>query len=288
MNNQKTLASKLFGGFNTIFFILLSIATFYPFWYELCASFSSSEGLLRGGLLLWPRNFNLESYNFVLGSRYIWIAYKNSIFITIAGTILSVIITAALAYTVSKKNLPGKKVLIVFILVTLLFEGGIIPTYLVVRGLGLVNSLWALILLAIAGPYNLLVMRSFFVTLPEEMEESAFIDGANPIVIFFMIILPLSMPVIATVALWVAVGLWNNYFNGVMFLNERSKYILPVLLRDIIAGQDVFKEEGIISKTSSDTVIAATVVVALVPILCVYPFLQQFFVKGVMVGSVKG
>lgn len=285
---KKSFGGKVFDICNTIFLILLGIITFYPFWYEVCISFSKGEQALRGGLFFWPKDFTIEAYKVVLGGQYIWQAFRNSFFVTIVGTVIGVMITASLAYPMAKRMLPGKKILTVFILATLLFHGGIIPTYLTVRKLGLVNSLWALILLGAANPFNVMVMRNFFANIPEEIEESAFIDGASPIRIFTVLILPLSMPVIATISLWLSVFLWNDFFRGVMFLNDRTKFVLPVLLREIIQSESQIQSDGRMTETITQTITASTVVIALIPILCVYPFLQKYFVKGVMVGSVKG
>jgi ABC-type glycerol-3-phosphate transport system permease component len=205
----------------------------------------------------------------------------------LVGTALSVILTASTAYPLVKSGLPGKNFVTFLILFTMLFSGGIIPTYLLVKSLGLINSLWALIIPGAISAYNVLVMRSFFANLPVELEESATMDGANPIRIFFTIIFPLSTPVLATIALWEAVGLWNNFLQALIYLNDRSKYTLPVLLRDIINGQQQLQQAGIFSDTSSDSVIAATIVMSILPILCVYPFLQKYFTKGVMIGAIK-
>jgi ABC-type glycerol-3-phosphate transport system permease component len=169
----------------------------------------------------------------------------------------------------------------------MLFGGGIIPTYLLVKNLGLINSLWSLIVPTAISAYNVIVMRSFFVGIPAELEESAMIDGANPLRIFFTLILPLSTPVLATIALWDAVGIWNNFLQALIYLNDRDKFTLPIMLQQIIIGQQQNMNEGINSDTSTDSVIAATIILTILPILCVYPFLQKHFVKGVMIGAVK-
>ncbi|WP_309119002.1 carbohydrate ABC transporter permease [Paenibacillus sp.] len=243
---------------------------------------------MKGGAFLWPRGFTIEAYRFVLESEYIWIAYRNSVFITVIGTAAAVLFTATTSYPLVKSGLPARKAFLYGILFTLLFNGGIIPTYLLVKGVGLLNSLWALILPNAVSAFNVIIMMSFFRTIPAELEESAMIDGANPIRTFFQIILPLSKPVLATIAVWEAVGLWNNYLQAIFYLNDKSSYILPVLLKDIIQGQELAQLTGEITGSSTDSVIAATIILAIIPIICVYPFLQKYFVKGTLIGSVKG
>lgn len=276
-----------FHWFNTVFFLAFASATFYPLWHEFSVSFSSPEGAAKGGFFLWPREFNAEAYRVMFATPYIWRAYSNSAFITIVGTILSTFLTACTAYPLVIRGLPAKRMITLAILFTMLFSGGMIPTYLLVKSLGLVNTLWAIILPTAISAYNVLVMRSFFDTLPGELEESATMDGANPIVTFFWIILPLSTPVLATVALWEAVGLWNNFLQSLIYLNDKNLYTLPLLLRDLISGQQAAMQSGVFTKTSSDSVIAATVILTMLPILCVYPFLQKYFTKGVLIGAVK-
>jgi putative aldouronate transport system permease protein len=276
-----------FPAVNSVFLILLAIITLYPFWHEVSLSFSSAEEATAGGFFFWPRQFTTLAYQVLLKSNFIWTAYANSTFITVVGSIFSTVLTASTAYPLIKRGMPGRNAVTFLILFTMLFSGGIIPSYLLVKELGLINSLWALIIPGAITAYNVLIMQSFFMSLPSELEESATIDGANAIHIFVRIILPLSMPVLATVLLWEAVGQWNNFFQALIYLNERDKYTLPVLLRDIINGQQMAERSGVFSQTTTESVIAATVVLTLIPILCVYPFLQKHFAKGVMIGAVK-
>jgi putative aldouronate transport system permease protein len=270
------------------FLLFAAIVTFYPFWYEICVSFSSYEQAVIGGIFILPREFTFRAYIDVISTKSIWIAFKNSALTTITGTILSVFITALTAYPLSKRRIPGNKFMVGLVLFTMLFGGGMIPLYIVVNKLGLINSLWSLVLPTLISSYNVFIIKNFFEAIPEEIEESAFIDGANPIQVFLKLILPLSMPVIATVSLWVAVGTWNNFYNALIFLNKRDKYTLPLLIRDIIQGQQQARETGEIGKSALESVIAATIVISIIPIVCFYPFLQKHFVKGVMIGSVKG
>ncbi|WP_328803575.1 carbohydrate ABC transporter permease [Paenibacillus silvestris] len=266
---------------------MLTLVTLYPMWREVAVSFSGMEEAMKGGLFLWPRDFTTDAYVNILHSRYLWLAYGNSLFITLVGTLIGVFLTAATAFPLIKQDLPGKKMFVLLILFTMLFSGGIIPTYLLVKSVGLINSLWSLILPTAISAYNVIVMMSFFRTLPRELDESATMDGAHAIRIFGSVILPLSKPVLATIALWEAVGYWNNYLQALYYLNDKSKYVLPVLLRDIINGQTIAQMTGESTGSSTESVIAATTIMAVLPILIVYPFLQKYFVQGTLIGSVK-
>lgn len=278
---------NLFSIFNIIFLSVLTLVTLYPMWREVAVSFSGMEEAMKGGLFLWPKDFTTDAYVNILHSRYLWLAYGNSLFITLVGTLIGVFLTAATAFPLIKQDLPGKKVFVLLILFTMLFSGGIIPTYLLVKSVGLINSLWSLILPTAISAYNVIVMMSFFRTLPRELDESATMDGAHAIRIFGSVILPLSKPVLATIALWEAVGYWNNYLQALYYLNDKSKYVLPVLLRDIINGQTIAQMTGESTGSSTESVIAATTIMAVLPILIVYPFLQKYFVQGTLIGSVK-
>jgi putative aldouronate transport system permease protein len=292
LSSRKSGAFKKNGGifqlFNGTFLLLFALATLYPLWYEICLSFSSADEVTKGGSFLWPKQFTLDSYRTLLGTNMIWQTYFNTAFVTVVGTILSVLLTAATAYPLTKSILPGRKWFIFGILFTMMFSGGVIPTYLLVKQLGLLNSLWSLILPGMITAYNALVMMSFFQTIPAEIEESAEMDGANPLRIFVRLILPLSMPVLATIALWVAVAQWNEFFTALLYINDRSYYTLSLLLKDLISGQDYARFTGEMTNTSTESVIGATIVATILPILCVYPFLQKYFVQGVMIGSIKG
>jgi putative aldouronate transport system permease protein len=289
MNYVKSgVPDKIFDIANHLFFILISLVMLYPFWQEICISLSSGAEATRGGFFLLPRQFTAEAYSIVMGTSFIWTAYGNSIFTTVLATVLGVFFTSLTAYPMSKRKLPGNKIITFMVVFSMIFSGGIIPTYIVVNKIGLINSLWALILVPLIGPFNTIVVRNFFEAIPEEIEESAFMDGANPLRIFFTIILPLSKPVLATVSLWIAVFTWNNFMGALIYLNDRNKYTLPRLIRDVIAGQMFARETGEGGQLAIESVIGATIVATVLPIMCIYPFLQKYFVKGVMIGSVKG
>ncbi len=285
---RKSIGERIFEILNVTILIALGIAMFYPFWHELCLSLSSSTEATRGGVFFYPREFTVEAYTQVLESSFIWVAFKNSILSTIAVTVIGGLFTAMLAYGLSKKQIVGSKTLSFIVIFCMIFNGGLIPTYLTINNFGLVDSLWALILLAAVTPYNTIIMKNFFSSLPAELEEAAFIDGANPMKIFFTIILPLSKAVLATVGLWLAVANWNNFMGGLIYLHSRENFTLPIYIRQVIDGQILARETGEGAETAVESIVGATIMVSVFPILCVYPFLQKYFVKGVMIGSVKG
>ncbi len=288
MGINKSFEDKLFHIINYSVFTIFSITMIYPIWHIVCLSISDPNMAKVGGFFFAPKGFSTDAYEGVLASTYIWTAFGNSAFITIMGVILSVVCTSGMAYLLSKKEIPGTGFLMKLVIFSLLFNGGMIPTYMVVRYTGLIDTLWALIIPGIFSSYNLIILRNFFQNLPPSLEESALIDGAGYMRIFAQIILPLSKPVLATIAIWVAVGQWNGYLGGLLYLYDRDLYILPLLVRDIVMGAADVSSEDTSSITNAEVVNAATIVIATVPILVVYPFLQKYFTKGIMLGSVKG
>lgn len=284
---RKRFSSKFFDVGNSLFLLLLSAITLYPLWHEISLSLSSKAEALRGGFFFWPRGLTMQAYTSVLSSDYIWVAYGNTIFITVVGTVLSLFVTSSMAYPLAKRTLPLKNVWLSLIVFTMIFSGGMIPVYLVVKQLGLLNSLWALILPNLVTAFNVIIVINFIRGIPEEVEESAVMDGANPIRIYLSIIVPLCKPVLATLALWIAVGLWNNFFQALIYLNDKSLTTLPLLIRQIISGQQLAEQTGQLADSSTESVIASTIILSIIPILAIYPFLQRYFVKGVMLGSVK-
>lgn len=275
---------------NSFVIVFLCGIMLYPFWYQINLSVSDAILSRHGGAFLIPSGFSLEAYETVLRSKAIRYGFGNTLFVTLAGTALSLLVTAATAYPLARRDLPLRRGFSWMVLLPLIFGGGMIPTYLVVRQIGLINSHWALILPSLVASYNVIIMRNFFQNLPAELEESAYIDGADDLLIFVRIVLPLSGPVLATIGLWLAVGYWNQYFNALLYLNSRDKRVLQQVLMEIInssRADDVLMVENPAGITP-ETVKAASIMITSVPILCVYPFLQRFFVKGVMLGAVKG
>lgn len=274
-----------------IFMILigLSMITLIPFLQVLTISLSSSAEVNKFGLHLFLTKFDLEGYKVLLSNETIWRAYLNTIVRTVLGTSLSVFLTILGAYPLSKRNLPNRKLFTGIIVFTMYFSGGIIPSYILVNDLGLRNSMAALILPGAINAFNLIIVRNFFMTLPESVEESARIDGAGDIYILFKIIIPLSTAIIATISLWYAVGHWNAWFDCMIYITSQKKYVLQMVLRQILLeGQTQDISSAVQQAVNSETMKMATLVASILPIMCVYPFLQKYFVKGVMVGSLKG
>lgn len=267
---------------------LFGIVTLYPFLNVLAVSLSEAEPVLRGDISVLPRGFNFDAYKSVMQSSTIWTGYKNTLFVVALETFFGVICTAMTAYPLSKSSLPGKKFFLIFVSITIWFTAGMIPRFLVMKNLGLLDSLVGLVLANLITGYNVTVMRNFFLGIPASLEESALLDGCNDMQVLFKIILPLSKPVIATISLWIAVASWNNFFEPMLFISSNAKYTLQIFLRDIVVNANVAASDMEVGAVTSDMIRYATIMVATLPVLCVYPFIQKYFVKGVMVGAVKG
>lgn len=293
MKKESGWFDRIFNIINYTFLILLVIATLYPLLYVLFASFSDSSQLLANKGLLWkPVGFSLDAYKSVLANPGIGIGFRNTLFIVVFGVIVNLFMTALGAYVLSRKNVMWNKVFMFFIVFTMFFGGGLIPLYLIVKGVGLLDSLWSTILPFAISTFNLIIMRTSFMGIPDSLEESAKIDGANHFTILFRIIIPLSMPVIAVMILYYAVDKWNGWFYASVFIKSRELFPLQLVLREILIANST---ESMSAGASAgdrfqigETIKYATIMVATIPILCIYPFLQRYFVKGVMVGSLKG
>ena len=256
-------------------------------------SFSSMEATLQGGAFLYPKGFNLDTYESVFKNQQVYTGFATSIMVTVIGTVLGTLLTAMTAYPLSKSRLRGGKVLMVIVLITMIFAAGMIPSFLLIQGLGLIDNRLSLILPALVSAYNCIIMKNFFMSIPESLEESARIDGANDIRIFFSIIVPLSKATIATIALFMAVAYWNDYFSTVLYIRSPEKWSLQAVLRYLLTNtQQAMAQAGVqtvsTSNMNSETIKAGTIVISTVPILVVYPFVQKYFVTGVMIGGVKG
>lgn len=278
---------------NTLLMIFLMIITLYPFLYVLFASLSDpNEFIAHSGTLLYPLSPNLDSYWAVLNNPNILIGYKNTIFIVVVGTGINLLMTCVGAYFLSRTGPMLKKPIMILITVTMFVDGGMIPNYLLVRDLGMYDTLWALIIPGAISTYNMIIMRTMFQSIPASLEESARIDGAGEWTILFKLILPLSIPTIAVIGLFYAVGHWNSWFSANIYLRDKNKFPLQLILRDIVVKSEV--DDMTIgaafgnSYAMSFTIKYATVIVATVPILILYPWIQKYFVKGVMIGSLKG
>lgn len=278
---------------NTVFLGLLSIVCIYPVLYVCFASLSDSGRIMEHTGLLWkPLGFNVEAYRAVLKNPVIASGYLNTIFVVVVGTAFNVALTSLGAYFLSRKNVMLKNAVMTMIVITMFFSGGLIPFYLTVKMLGMYNSLWALIIPTGINTYNLIIMRTSFMAIPDSMEEAAVIDGAGHIRVLTQIVLPLSKSIVAVMVLYYGVAHWNEWFNAMVFLNNRSKFPLQLVLREILIQNDTQSMTQGVSVTDGisvqESVKYAVIIVATVPILCIYPFLQKYFVKGVLVGALKG
>jgi putative aldouronate transport system permease protein len=290
---KQSRAEKIFNIGNYALFTLLSLMMLYPFWHQLMMSLSNVHAAAAGGVFLWPKNFSLSTYQTVLRSRSILSGFRVSAIVTVCGTLTGTLITAMLAYPLSKIHLRGNAFFMFVIVFTMLFNGGMIPNYMLIRDLKMQDTLFALILPNLAGAFNIIIMRSFFASLPSSLEESAKIDGANDVLVFFRIIAPLSMATVATIALFTAVMYWNDFFSTVLYITTKSKWSMQAELRNLLMNtSQAMRDSGVEVTTSltisENTVKAASIIVTTTPILIVYPFLQKYFVKGVMIGSIKG
>ena len=291
MNSIKPSKSyRVFQVFNTVLMILILFITLYPFVYLVAQSFSSDAAVSAGQVTFFPVDFTLDTYKYLLKDDSFFKYYGNTILYTVVGTLISVIGTALLAYPLSKPRLRLNKFFTPFVVFTMYFTGGIIPNYiLVTQWLGLQDSMLAIILPCAISTFNLLVMKSFFAGLPEELEEAASIDGMGVYGIFVKIILPLSKPILATMALFYMVGMWNEWFAPMMYLDSRDKWPIALWVRQLVEGANN-TEIGSSAEASSvqATLKSATMVLTSIPIICVYPFVQKYFVQGMTIGAVKG
>ncbi|KKC48940.1 MULTISPECIES: carbohydrate ABC transporter permease [Paenibacillus] len=286
MKIKESFGSRLFDAANILFMLLLMAVMVYPMLYVISASVSSNALVASGAVLLWPKGLTTAAYDQLVGNRDVWISYWNTIRYTAVQVALTLLVTAAMAYPLSKKWLPGRRPILLMAAFTLLFGGGMIPTFLVVQKLGLLDSIWAIVLPSLVSTWYLFIMRTFFEALPEELEDAATIDGCNPLQVLLRVVLPLSMPVMATIGLFTAVNQWNSFFDALIYLNDRSLYPLQIMLRNILIAGETVQGEG--DLTHLETLKYAMIVIATLPILCVYPFIQKYFVQGAMIGGVKG
>lgn len=294
---KTTKGEKIFYAVNYLLLSLVALACLYPFLYIIATSFSSSRAVNSGEVYIWPVEFNLEAYKQLLLDGQIFISMRNTVLLTVVGTFLNLAMTVLCAYSLSKTRLRGRSIFTALIVFTMLFSGGMIPNFLLVRSLGLMDSYWSLWLTGLISTYNMIVMRTAFQGIPDSLEEAAQIDGANDPYILFKIVLPLSKATLATIVLFYAVGWWNAYFNPMLFLSTSTKYPLMVKLKQMldtaqmltVQNTNMGGTEGVgQTVVAAETYKSATILVSVLPIICIYPFLQKYFVKGVMIGSVKG
>ena len=293
MVTKRTLGGRTFDIINTLALLLLVVLTAYPVLYVIIASVSDPIQVYKGSkLLLWPRGFSLQTYRIVFDYPSLWMGYRNTIIYVGLGTLISLFFTILGAYGLSRPYLPGRVALTFFIAFTMYFSGGVIPTFLLVHGLGMYDSPLAMMIPSAVSTFNLIIMISYFRGIPESLEESAKIDGASEYRILAQIFVPLCVPVIAVIALYYAVAKWNSYFQAVIYLRSRKYYPLQLILREILIQNDqtMLAGDGAYAgmEAYAQNVKYASIVVSTVPILMIYPFIQKYFVKGIMIGAIKG
>lgn len=272
-----------------IILTLLAAITILPFMNIIAISFSDYASVIENTGMIWPVNFNVEAYA-IIGSPDIYRAFAMTIFYVVVGTVLHLIMCLITAYALSVRNLPGRKVMLMILVIPMLFGGGLIPTYLVIKSLGMLDSIWVFIIPGLVSPYNIILMKNFLLQVPDSLFEAAQIDGAKHTTILFRIVAPLSMPILATLALFTGVGRWNDWFTAVMYINDTKLYPIQNVLRDLTLGGSSLAPSIFTSSryTADISVQMAVTIIATVPIILVYPFLQKYFVKGIFMGSIKG
>ena len=285
----RTRGERIFNVINIIIVTLVGLLCLAPFIHVIAKSFSGNMPLVLKKVYFWPKEFQLDNYSFVLSNKQYLVSMKNSVIISVCGTVLSMVITFLTAFVFTRQNLPFQKLYVGLFIFTMFFGGGIIPTYLLFSSVGLLDTYAVLILPGGVGVFNIILMRNFLESISPSLEESARIDGASNMVILFKIILPLSIPAIATISLFFAVGKWNAYFNAVIYTTRKDLMPIQLYLRNILQNLDLLAEEDPeqLAYVSTEGVRASTTISAILPILCVYPFLQKYFVGGMMIGAVK-
>ena len=287
---EKRPIDRVMKGVNTMLLSIVALICLLPFVHMLAKSFSGSGAVSAGRVSFWPLEPTLNTYRYVLGDSLFWSSFRNSVVITLGGTAIALTITTMAAYPLSKPSFRGRRIILVLYVFSMLFYGGMVSIYVLIRSLGLLNTLWCQIIPLALSQYNLFVMKTFFEGLPEAIEESARVDGAGPVRTLVSIVLPLSLPSLATIALFYAVGYWNAYYHAMIFITRPNMKPLQMYLYELITTtQNLYEVDPVIAAgLSSSGMQAASIVVSSAPILAVYPFLQKYFVHGLTVGSVKG
>ena len=295
VGQNATLGSRVFDFLNYLIVTLIALTTLFPFVYIIGASFATEYEITTRPLFIIPQDVTLNAYEFIFSSNKILQGFRNSIFITVCGTGINLFFTVTMAYALSKTRLRGRNFFLNMVIISMFFSGGMIPGYIIIANvLNMKNTFWAVLLPGALSSYNLMIVKNFFQGIPQELEESAAIDGSTDIGILWKIVLPLSLPVLATFGLFYAVGHWNAYFGAMIYMTgAKEKWPLQVLLRELIilangSAGDITNMDPEFVQPPEQSVKMAVIVVSTVPIMCVYPFLQKYFVKGVMVGALKG
>jgi len=294
MKIKQSASSRAFDILNVLFIGVVSLLTISPFLYIISASFATEKEILERPFFLIPHEFSTFAYRYIFSTNTLLIAFQNSVLITAAGTAINMFATVTLAYPLSKRYLHGRNLMLNLVIFSMFFSGGMIPTYLVVKDLKLLETYWSVLLTGAISAYNLMIVKNFFQSIPEELEESARLDGCTDIGALWRIVLPLSMPVLATFSLFYAVGHWNSYFSALLYMPKSpAKWPIQVVLRQLIilsqgSAGDLSAMDNELRKPPDQSMKMAVIVVSTIPIMLVYPFLQKHFAKGVMVGALKG
>ncbi|MDR6555243.1 carbohydrate ABC transporter permease [Paenibacillus qinlingensis] len=288
---RTSFGDRLFFGLNYGLLALIALTCLLPLLHIASLSLSHTQEILSGRVTFWPVGWNTDAFTSMIDGTRMLSAFRNSVVITVVGVALSMLVTILTAYPLSRKLFPGRRYVTLALIFTMMFTGGMIPTYLIVKTFGLVNSYWALWIPALVNTYNMLVMKTYFENIPDELEEAGKMDGCGQWRQLLQIILPLSKPVLATITLFYAVSYWNSFFNVMLYINESAKYNLAVLVQNMIQNQQLLQEivlTGAQVEVVPESLKAASVMIMMLPMIVIYPFLQKYFVKGVMLGAVKG
>ncbi|GAB4084641.1 carbohydrate ABC transporter permease [Myceligenerans cantabricum] len=286
---KDTPSYTVFRWVNGTVLVAICAVTLYPFVNLVAKSFSSQGFIAAGQVNLWPQGFNIETFDWVFHQERFWVNYGNTLIHTVGGTAIAMLLTTTMAYALAKKHLKGRSFVIGMVVVTMFFNGGLVPNYLLISGLGLKNTVWAIILPNAVIAFNLLVMKAFFENFPAELEEAAAIDGMTVYGTFLRVVLPLSKAVLATMVLFYAVFFWNSWFPAMLYLSDTEKQPVTLYLRNLLAGATGSgREAGMEEINIGANLKAVAMLLTVIPIICVYPFIQKYFVRGVMLGSVKG
>lgn len=295
MNVKRSFADKVFDNINYVVLTILLVSVVYPLYFIVIASFSNPMSIFKGEVMFWIKDFTLKGYETIFAEKSIWVGYRNSLMYMVVGTSINLVVTIPAAFALARKDLKGRRIIMLLFVFTMFFSGGLIPSYLIVTKLKMYNTIWALMIPCALSVYNLIITRSFFEqTLPQELLDASRIDGCNDVQYFVKIALPLSKAIIAVMALYYGVGHWNSYFSGLIYLRDKALYPLQLILRsiliqskmtaDMVADSDLLKEQRMIAESIKYGVI----IIASLPVLIIYPFVQKYFVQGVMIGAVKG
>ncbi|MEK3792965.1 carbohydrate ABC transporter permease [Paenibacillus sp. FSL R7-0204] len=287
---KESVGGRIFTFVNTAILVLIALVCLLPFINIIASSFATTQEVMAKRFILFPTTFSLDAYRYILSTPTIFRGLGVSVGVTIAGTVVSMLLTALMAYGLSRRYLPARNTINFIVVFSMLFSGGMIPTFLVVKSVGLINSYGSLIFPVAVNAFNMIIMRNFFQALPDSLEESAKIDGSNDFGIFMRIMLPLALPSIATISLFYAVAYWNTYMNAILYMNDSAKWPIQVLLRQIVIVSSGMQAEGssVDIVPPAQTIKMAVIVIATVPMLAAYPFVQKHFTKGALLGAVKG